>query len=211
MQQILRILSALAILSAVILLLRSRWHTLRLRTRRCIIAAAVAAIALFLGGYAIHWTTASDRANAAVCWAAVAGYLLLLAVHSLTRPRWITAATAVLLALPILGSSLFLPLGSIFNPYPRRIVALGNNLYVSWQSFAEQGHSVAGTDIEVYDQPPFLPFLQHGRLGGRFYNRRCNAAATEITLQPDHKSVFVRCPPWPNELDPSPGELVRLH
>ncbi len=211
MQQIPLILLTLAALSVLLLLLRARWQTLRSRTRRSVLLVAIASMALFVIGYATHWVTASDRLNAAFYWFAVAGYLLLLSVHSLTHPRWLTSMTAIVLFAPILASSLFLPLGSIFHPNPRRIVALGNNHYVSWQPFVELGPSSSGVDVDVFYRPPFLPFLQHSRLEGRFYDRRCNAAATEVVLQPDQRSVFVRCPSWPNSIEPSIGEYVRLH
>lgn len=211
MQQIPFILTTLAALGVLIFLVRSRWQTLRHSTRRWLLGVFLAAIALFVSGYVTHWVTISDRLNSAVYWAAVAGYLLLLSIHSLTRPRWITSITAIVLAAPILASSLFLPLGSIFHPNPRRVVALGNDLYASWQPFVETGASSSGVDVEIFYRPPILPFLQHSRLGGRFYNRRCNAGATEVALQPNHNFAFVRCPPWPNSTDSSPGELLRLH
>ncbi len=211
MQQIPLTIITLAALSVLLLILRARWKTLRCRTRRSVLLVAIAAIALFVVGYATHWVTASDRLNAAFYWSAVAGYLLLLSIHSLTRPRWLTSITAIVLAAPVLASSLFLPLGSIFHPNPRRIVALGTDLYVSWQPFVELGPSSSGVDVEIFYRPPLLPFLQHSRLGGRFYDRRCNGAATEVVLQPDHESVFVRCPSWPNSIDPSLGEYLRLH
>lgn len=211
MQQIPLILISLAVLIAMLLVLRHRWTTLRSRTRRFILGLALLGIALFFAGYATHWVTTSDRVNSTIYWTAVAGYLLLLSIHSLSRPRWLTITTAIILALPILASSLFLPLGSIFHPSPRRILPLGDHLYVSWQHFTELGPSSSGTDLEVLYRPRLLPFLQRTRLGGRFYDLRCNTAATQVALQPDHQSVFVRCPPWPNSMESGEGNIIRLH
>lgn len=211
MQQILPILITLAALCIPILLVRARWQRLGYGVRRTVLGAAIASIVLFAIGYATHWITISDRLNSALYWAAVAGYLLLLSIHSLMRPRWITSITAIVLAAPLLASSLLLPLGSIFHHHPRRIVALGNHLYASWQPFVEVGPSSSGVEVEIFYRPPFLPLLRHSRLGGRFYDRRCNAAATEVALQSDHNSVFVRCPSWPNSIELNPGELLRLH
>ncbi|GAC1356323.1 MAG: hypothetical protein NVSMB3_02510 [Acidobacteriaceae bacterium] len=168
-------------------------------------------MAIFATGYATHWTTSSDRLNSAAYWSAIAGYLFLLCVHSLARPRWITAITAVVLATPILASSLFLPLGGLFHPSPRRIQPLGDNLYASWQTFVELGPSSSGVDVDIFYRPPLLPFLRHTRLSGRFYDRRCQGAATKVLLQPDRSSVFVRCPAWPGSVDATPGDYLRLH
>ncbi len=211
MQQISLILIALAVLVAILLVLRSRWTTMRSRPRSVILGLALSAIAIFLGGYATHWATVSDRVNSAVYWAAVASYLLLLTIHSLTRPRWLTVATAIILGLPVFASSIFIPLGGIFGPSPRRVLPLGDNLYVSWQPFHELGTMTSGVDLEILYRPSLLPFLQHTRLGGRFYDLRCNAAATEVALQPDRQSVFVQCPPWPNSRESSEGHILRLH
>ncbi len=211
MQHIPLILITLAVLVAVLLVVRRRWTAMRPAIRTSILGLALLVIALFLAGYATHWATASDRFNSAVYWGAIAGYLLLLTIHSLTRPRWLTVTTAVILALPVLASSIFLPLGGVFHPSPRRVLPLGDHLYVSWQRFTELGPSSSGVDLEVFYRPRLLPFLQHTRLGGRFYDLRCNAAATEVALEPDHQSVFVRCPPWPSSSESGNGNIIRLH
>lgn len=139
------------------------------------------------------------------------GDLLLLTLLSLNHPRWLTSASAIILAIPILGASIFLPLAGIFYPPPRRLQPLGEHLYVSWQEYAVRGTPSSGVDLEILYRPPLLPFLQHSRLAGRFYNQHCNAVATEVVLQPDHNSVFVRCPSWPNTSGNNPGDLLRLH
>ncbi len=211
MQHIPLIATALAGICIGLLILRSRWTRLHRSTHVAIVTGALIAIALFIASYATHWTTASDRLNSAIYWAAITAYLLLLTIHSLTRPRWLTSITAVILALPILASSLFLPLGNIFSPAPRRTIPLGDNLYASWQPFTELGPSSSGVDVEVSYRPRLLPFLQHARLGGRFYNQRCHAAATELLLQPDRRTVFVHCPAWPGSPETMPGELLPLH
>ena len=211
MQQIPLILLTLALLALLLLSLRARWHRLRSSTRTLLLAASILAICIFGACYAKHWSTASDRLNSAVYLAAVAGYLLLLTVHSLNRPRWLTALTSLILAAPIFGSSLFLPIGGLFSPSPTRVLPLGQNLYVSWQEFTEFKPPPSGVDVDIFYRPPSLPFFKHSRLSGRFYNQRCNAKATEVTLEPDAHSVFILCPSWPNSPDPSGGEVVRLH
>ncbi len=211
MQQIPLILIALAALGIVLLHLRRRWPHLLPRTRKFFLSASILAILVFLSGYATGWVTVSDRFNAAVYGAAIAGYLLLLTVHSLNRPRWLTSATAIILAAPIFGSSLFLPLAGIFHPSPRRIQQLDGNLYVSWQRFTEVGPASNGVDLDIFYRPARFPFLHHTRLGGRFYNLQCDGDAIQVTLQPDRESVFVRCPSWPNSADSDPGSYLRLH
>ncbi len=195
----------LALVTAALLLVRRIWGGLRTHTRRSMVLAALLAIALFGIGRATSWSTTSDRANCGFYWLAVIGYLFLLTIHSLNRPRWLNSATAIVLALPIFAASFFLPLGTIFHPPPRRFQPLGDNLYVSWQRFVERGTPSTGVDLEVLYRPPLLPFLQHVRLAGRFYNLQCDAAATSVVLQPDHESVLVRCPPWP-----SPGGALEV-
>ena len=211
MQHVPLILFALGALASLILLVRSRWPALAPRTRKLAVLASALAILVFLFSYATHWTTASDRTNAAFYWAATAGYLLLLAIHSLSRPRWLTSITAFVLALPILASSVFLPLGKLFLPTSRRVQSLGHHLYASWAEFTELGTSSSGVDIDVFYRPALLPFLQRSRLAGRFYTLRCNAPATRVELQPDHTTVFVRCPSWPDSPEPDPGEYIKLH
>ncbi len=212
MEQIPYILATLAALCASLLFVRTRWQTWPLRPRRLALAASLLAILVILFAYATHWVTTSDRLNAAIYWSAIAGYLLLLTVHSLAQPRWLTSLTAIVLAIPILSASLLLPLATLFHPQPRRIVPLGRHLYASWQPFMESGPASAGVDVEVLSRPPWLPFLQHSRLGGRFFNMRCNAQATQLSLQPDGETVFVRCPLWTGAGGGSEtGDYIRLH
>ncbi len=205
------ILLTLAAIAAALLLLRKRWPSLGAGTRRNLLLASLIAIGIFLTGRAAHWVTSSDRLNCAFYWAALSGYALLLTVHSLNRPRWLTSLSAIILIAPVFSASLLLPLGSLFRPFPRRVLPLGDNLYVSWQRFTEFGTSTSGVDIDIVSSPPHLPFLWHGRLGGRFYDRLCNAAATEVKLQPDRNTVFIRCPSWPNSAEHDPGAYIRLH
>ena len=204
-------LFTLAGLLVSLLLLRKRWGALGRRTRQLLLASALLSIVLFVGGYGSKWVTASDRLNCAVYWAALAGYLLLLAVHSLNRPRWLTSLTAIILGLPIFASSIFLPLNGLFYPAPRQTRQLDDHLSVSLQPFTETGTSSTGADIDVFSRPRHFPFLRHTHLGGRFYDSRCNTAATEVLLQPDHNSVFVLCPSWPDAAEPDRGAVIRLH
>jgi hypothetical protein len=201
----------LLIIAAALLLLRSHWPTLQRSTRRLILALAFVPIALLLFGYGTHWVTISDRFNCAIYWGAVTGYLLLLTLHSLNRPRWLTSLSALILALPILSSALFLPLTGIFEPDHRRVHPLGHQLYASWLPFVEGTSTGSGADVDISYRPRLLPFMRHSRLGGRFYDTFCNSAATEVQLQPDHESVFVRCPPWPGSGEVDPGYILRLH
>jgi len=201
----------LAVVGVALLLLRSRWSTFTHTRRRSFLLGACAAILLFLLGRISGWTTCSDRLNYGVYWAAIVGYLFLLTVLSLNRPRWIASGSALILAIPVLGASIFLPLGGVFNPAPRRIQALGDHLYVSWQEFSDRDTASSGVDLEVLSRPRLLPFMQHTRLAGRFYNQRCHASATAVVLQPDGNTVFVRCPPWTTSGAVNGGDLVRLH
>lgn len=211
MQQFPLTLLSLAVVFASLLLLRCRWHSLLPRTRRSALAAALLAILIFVAAYATKWVTASDRLNSAFYWAALTGYLLLLVLHTLNRPRWLTIPTAIILGLPVFASSIFLPLDALFHPSPRLTHRLDTDQYVSFQTFTEVGTSSTGRDIDIFYRPRLFPLFQRTRLGGRFFDSRCDTAALEVVLEPDHNSVFVRCPPWPGSGETDPGAIFRLH
>lgn len=201
----------LVVLVSAMLLLRSRWPGLSPQTRRTALTLAFLFISILVAAYITTWATVSVRFNCAVCWGAAAGYLLLLTIFSLNRPRALTSLLAVILALPLFSSSLFLPLGGLFKSHPRRTAPLGDHLYVAWQPFIDGSGFGTGVDVDIFQQSRLIPWLHRSRLGGHFFDTHCHGAATDMHLLPDHKNAYVHCPPWPGSVDAEPALVLPLH
>ncbi len=209
---VLYIAVCLAAVSALVLLLRQRWWQLRPLTRRLALALSFAAIAMEGLLRSSGWSFSSNWANGVLYWAVILGYELLLARFSLMRPRWLTATIGLVLALPLLSASIFLPLGIVFDRTPHTVVPLGRGLYSERVRLNVSPIAVSGVDFDVYTRSRLLPFFRRRHQGARLYDTQCDTAETSATLQPDGKTLLVTCPPWPGQ----PAEdgrvvLVRLY
>lgn len=204
--------AALAILTGALIFLRLKWPRLSHKTQRILVYCASAALILYGCMFATSWSTSSSHLNAAIYWAAIAGYEFLLLLFTLLRPRWLTAIIAVVLILPILSASPFLPLAELFNPAPHTVVTIGPDLISDLVSWGTGTTSGSGFDLAIYSHPSWTRFLRHRRQGSRYYNGQCDASKAFATLQPDGRHVLMSCPAAPNQQpDAARSLVVKLH
>ncbi|MDW5266735.1 MULTISPECIES: hypothetical protein [Acidobacteriaceae] len=200
--------AALAILTGVLFLLRLRWLRLSQRTRTTLIGCAGAALILYSLIFITGWDTSSNHLNAAIYWAAVAGYEFFLLLFTLLRPRWLTTIIAAVLMLPVLSASPFLPLAELFNPAPHTTVSIGPNFISDRVAWGTGTGPNSGFDLVIYSQPSWTHFLRHRRQGSRYFNGQCDASRAYATLQPDGKHVLMSCPAAPNQQPDAARSLV---
>src|SRR3954468_14817806 len=105
----------LGLLTAAVVALRFLWWRLPSWLRKLMLGCAAAMVLVRFFFLVSLWSTTSTRVNALLCWTAVIGYEVVLVRFSLMRPQWLTTISAVILLLPILGSSLLLPLTRVFD------------------------------------------------------------------------------------------------
>ncbi|MBS1822030.1 MAG: hypothetical protein JST61_08660 [Acidobacteria bacterium] len=184
----------LLVLTAAILTLRFFWHRFPPRIERIVLGAAAIVFAIRLVFAAARLSTMYPHFDAFICWAAVAGYELMLARFSLMRPRWLTSISSIILLLPVFGSTLLFPLTGIFYRGPADIRPIGNNYVVErtpWD-VSVSGHS--GTDLGIFYRPAMVPFFRHMVQRSSFSDEQCDSKATVVTVDPPRKLVYVHCP-----------------
>jgi hypothetical protein len=191
--------AALLALTIALVLLRFFWPRLSQRTKSLLIACACIGPALFAIVAVSGWSTSSIRWNAAFYWGCIASYEFLLILFTRLRPRWLTSIIAIILILPILSASVFLPLAAIFDPPPVTTAVLGDQLISERKPWGSGAVATTGTDLTIYYRPAWAPFLRRNRLSCRYFGSQCNAAAAYAVLQPDHKSVLMSCPASPDQ------------
>ena len=191
--------AALALLTAAIVLLRIVWSRLSPKTHRVLITIVVGYFALSLVTRSTHWTTASDQLDGVLYWCFVACYALLLMLFTLLRPRWLTSVIAIILFVPILSTSTFLPLTKVFNRAKSTTSVIGDRIISVKTPLEPNPIEVSGVDIDVFYQPTWSTLVRRHLQGFRFIDSQCNASAAYAVLQPDHKNVLFACPPAPNQ------------
>lgn len=196
------------VLTGALIALRLTWSRISSKNHRILIACACAVLLVYAFTFVTGWSTSSDHFNAALYWFAIAGCEFFIILFTLLRPRWLTTIIAIILMVPILSASPFLPLTELFNPAPHTIVSIGTNL-VSDRAPWNGGRSAnSGFDLTIYSYPSWTHFLRHRRQASRYYNEQCNAAQASATLQPDHKHVLMSCPAAPGQPLSSARDLV---
>lgn len=204
--------TALAILTGALILLRLRWPHLSRRLQNVLVGCAVAAFLLNGITFITGWSTSSNHLNAAIYWAAVAGYELLLLLFTLLRPRWLTAIVAAVLILPILSASPFLPLAELFDPAPHTIVSIGPNLISDRAPWGTGTAPSSGFDLTIYAHPSWTHFFRRRRQACHYYSGQCDASRSSATLQPDGKHVLMSCPAAPDQhADAARSLVVKLY
>ncbi len=195
--------------TAMLVLLRLRWMYLSPYVRRAVLVTACTIVTIFLLGYSIHWATASARINTIAYWLFLACCEFFVLLLTLLPPRWLTSLIAVVLLLPILSASIFLPLTAVFAP-PPVTTPLGDHLVSVTEPWTSGKIGVSGVDIDILYRPAWAPFLQHRRQTDRLYETQCDTAKATATLQPDRQSILFDCPA--NPYQPSaPGIHVVVH
>lgn len=199
--------AVLAILTGALILLRLRWPRLSPKAHSSLIACAIAALVLYLLMFATGWSTSSNHLNAAIYWAAIAGYEFFLLLFTLLRPRWLTTIIAVILMLPLLSASPFLPLAELFSPAPHTISSIGPN-FISDLAPWGTGRAPSGFDLTIYSHPSWTRFLRHRRQASHYFSGQCDASKASATLQPDGKHVLMSCPAAANQPPNAARSLV---
>src|SRR6185437_852923 len=145
--------AVLAALTGALIVLRLKWRHLSPKTHLTLIVCACAALVFFGIPYAADWSTASNHLNTAFYWFAVAAYEFFLLLFTLLRPRWLTTMIAIILLLPILSATTFLPLAELFNPAPHTVVSVGPKLISERTPWGRGSSASSGFDLALYSQP----------------------------------------------------------
>lgn len=202
----------LAILTGALILLRLRWTHLSQRSHKTLFGFACAVLILYALSLGTGWSTSSNHLNAALYWAAIAGYELLVLLFTLLRPRWLTSIIAVVLIVPILSASVFLPLAELFNPAPHTVVSIGPNLISDRALWGTGTAPSSGFDLTIYSHPSWTHVLRHRRQACHYYSGQCDASRAFATLEPDGKHVLMSCPAAPDQpADAARNLVVRLY
>jgi hypothetical protein len=200
--------AALLALTGALVLLRFFWPRLSRPTQSLLIACACIVPTLFAIASVTGWSSSSIRWNAAFYWGCIASYEFLLILFTRLCPRWLTSIIATILILPILSASVFLPLAALFDPPPVTTVVLGDHLISERTPWGSGPVATTGTDLTIYYQPSWAPFVHRHRLSCRYFGSQCNAAEAYAVLQPDNKSVMMSCPASPDQPPETAHNLV---
>lgn len=200
--------AVLAILTGALIVLRLSWSRFSRKTHNIFIGCACAALTLHAFTFVTGWSTSSDHLNAAIYWGAIAGYEFFVLLFTLLRPRWLTAIIAVVLILPILSASPFLPLASLFDSAPHTIVSIGPNFISDRVPWGSGTASTSGFDLTVYSHPSWTHLFRRRRQASRYFSGQCDASQASATLQPDGKHVLMSCPAAPNQPPDTARNLV---
>jgi hypothetical protein len=204
--------AALVILTTAVVLLRIFWSRLSPKTHRILITCAVTYFIFSLITGTTRWTTAYDQLDSALYWCFVACYEVLLIRFTLLRPRWLTSTIAVILFVPILSTSTFLPLTKIFNRATSTTSVIGDRIISVRTPLEPSPLEVSGVDLDVFYQPTWSFLVRRHLQGFRFIDSQCNSSASFAVLQADHKSVLFSCPPAPNQPpDAARNIILPLH
>lgn len=205
-------LATLILLTAALILLRLRWHHLHANAKRLLILFAVFSIITTVFILTTKISTISFLFNAFLYWCFVLSYIFLVLLFTLLRPKLLSAVIAVVLILPLLSASAFLPLTMLFANPPRVVQTLGDNLVSERTPIDALTPTASGADLTVYYRPTWAPFLQKNKLGSRYLNSQCDANASYAVLRPDHASVLMVCPASPG-LSPEKGRqfIIKLN
>ncbi|MCU1321324.1 MAG: hypothetical protein JWM43_973 [Acidobacteriaceae bacterium] len=203
-------LAALLLCTLAIVLLRLRWPYVPHKTKRLLIVAAIASTLVLGFSRLASLSTIFDHLNTAVYWAFVLSYIFLLALFTRLKPRWLTTLIAIILVVPLLSASAFLPLAEIFSSQPHRIQALGENFVSDLVPVDALTSGASGSDMNIYRRIAWIPFLQRRYMGTRYFNTQCNSSAAYAVLQPNHRSILMVCPAVPG-LPPEEGRSIVLN
>lgn len=199
-------IAALALLTVAMILVRIFWLRFPQRVRPILIGTSVIVIVLHVLFEATKWSTTSDRVNVLIDWLAIAGYELLVLLFSRVSPRWLTLPSAFILLVPLISSSVLLPLTALFQPGSQAKVLIADHLFYEVVPWANTGGGNAGVDIVIYRRSLLVPFLRHKLHAIPFNNQECNAYAAFATSLPANHFLG-RCPYWPTQ---SNGTLDKI-
>ncbi|MEO6909311.1 MAG: hypothetical protein ABI158_00105 [Edaphobacter sp.] len=200
--------AALALLTGALILLRLRWPRLSPKTQKKLVLSACIAILVYAIPTDAHWSTSSNRVNAALYWAAIASYEFFLLLFTLLRPRWLTGIIAAVLIVPILSASAFLPLAELFDTSAHTVVTVSPNLISDLAPWGTGTAPTSGFDLTIYSHPSWTKLLRHRRQGCHYFSGQCDASRASAALQPDGKHVLMSCPAAPDQPPDATRNLV---
>lgn len=184
----------LGLLTGAVLLLRFLWWKLPGWLRRSILITSCAMVLFRVFSIASQWSMTSTRLNAVICWAAVAGYEVLLARFSLMKPQWLTSISSVILLAPLIGSTLLIPLTRIFDWSAPDITVLAKSYILEKSPWDTDSSGNLGMDMLVFYRPPLIPILRHLAQRASFGDDECNPGAASAQVDPQRRIVHFHCP-----------------
>lgn len=184
----------LGLLTGAVLVLRLMWWRLPWWLRQGMLALAVLMVLLRVGFIATQWSMTSTRLNAVICWLAVAGYEVLLARFSLMRPQWLTTISALVLLVPLIGSTLLIPLTRVFDWSKADISQLSGPYILEKSPWDTDGAGNSGLDMIVFYRPRLIPFLRHNSQRASFGDDECDPQAATVQTDPEKRMVHFHCP-----------------
>jgi hypothetical protein len=184
----------LGLLTGAVLLLRVFWWRLPRWLQHSIVVFALGLVLLRITFIATQWSMTSTRLNAVICWTAVAGYEVVLARFSLMRPRWLTTISAIILLIPLIGSTLLIPLTRVFDWSPADISELTGPYILERSPWDTDASGNSGMDMIVFYRPPILPFLRHASQRATFGDDECRPGAASAEIDLTKHSVHFHCP-----------------
>lgn len=185
--------ATLLAVTAILVLLRLRWTHLSPNLRRTILATACAICIIFLLSYGTGWSTTGVRLNYIFYWLFLASVEFFVLLITLVPPRWLTSLIAVVLLLPILSASIFLPLTAVFAA-PPVTTPIGDHLVSTATPWNSGKIGITGIDLDVYYRPAMMPFLQRRLKANHLYNTQCDTGKAFVVIQPDQRSILLVCP-----------------
>ena len=191
------ILVTLLVCIAAIVRLRLRWPSFSSTRKRRLVTFAVAYLFLFPVVLFSGICTTVDHFNTLVYWGFICSYIFLVILLTLLRPFWLTSLIAVILILPLLSASVFLPLGAIFSTKPHIIRSIGGGFYTDLDPLDAVTAGASGADLGVYKRRWWAPLLQRKFIGVRYFNTQCNTAAAYAELKPESHGMLFVCPVGP--------------
>jgi hypothetical protein len=203
-------MACLALLTAIMILLRIFWMRAPAPLRWFLLRASVLAIVVHAIFAATKWGTTSAYINVIINWLAIAGYELLVLLFSRFQPRWLTSICAAILIIPLFAATIVMPLTGIFRPGTLKKTPIGKHLYYKISPWSNNGAGNSGVDLDIFYRPPFAPFLSHKVNSQAFNIMECNASSAFVVPGPDANSVIARCPHWTNQPPGTEDKLLQV-
>ena len=134
-----------------------------------------------------------SRFNDLLLWTRIAGYILVVILFTRLRPTLLTVPSALILLLPLLSASVYLPLEFLFDPTPRLRTDIGNRVVIEETPWQRSGSENRAVDYTVSQRSKWLPFLERTYRVGRFYRTQCDSDTISASLASGN-AVILHCP-----------------
>ena len=124
----------------------------------------------------------------------VIAYELMLVRFSLMRPRWLTSLCAVILLIPMFGSTLLFPLTGIFDTEPANVKSIAKHYELQTDPWDAKISGKAGYDFGLFYRPSWAPFMHHIVQRSSFSDEQCLTKEVTVSLAPEKHLVHFHCP-----------------